>query len=170
MLKNKALAVIIGVVIVIVLLTGGYILLFGKQPQTEQKQEKQVEAVSTKVEDLKPDDIDLKLDASPDKKKVQFSIGKMSGIKAITYELTYDADPSEQDKAEGGEDIRIPRGITGDAKFKTGESSYMSPWIDLGSCSKNVCKYDKGVTSVNLLLKIVNTNNKVFSTEKNLDL
>lgn len=170
MLKNKkSLIIIASVIVVIALLAGGY-FVFAKKPTTTTPSAESPKTVDSGPVDLSSDDIGLKITSSADSKKIQFIIEKLSDIKSVSYELTYDADPSEQDKSEGGGDQRIQRGITGEAKFKQGDSRYESPWIDLGSCSKNVCKYDAGVTSVDLLLKIVKTDNKVYSTEKKLDL
>ena len=96
-------------------------------------------------------------------------IDKLVGMKAVSYELTYQADPSIQEQADGAEE-RVQRGVVGEAKFKPGERNYSSPWLDLGSCSKNVCKYDAGVKSVNLVLKITKDNGKVYQAEGNLQL
>jgi hypothetical protein len=167
MLKNKKTQIIIGVILVILLLGGGYFLFLNKsstRPQTDQSQ-----SVNTGPLNLSADEIGLKLTATPDKKKIQFSIGKLAGIKAVSYELTYEADSTQQEISEGG-DSKIQRGVTGEAKFNKGDSSYESPWLDLGSCSKNVCRYDAGVSSVNIILKITKDDDKIYQTQQKLDL
>lgn len=167
MLKNKNLLIIIGVVILILLSAGGYFLFAGKAPAKPAVT--QTQTADTGPQKLNPEDIGLKISASPDKQKVKYEIAKLQGIKSVSYELTYEADASQQDISEGSEP-RIQRGVTGDADLKSGTSSYTSAWLDLGSCSKNVCKYDKGVKSVNMIFKITKTDNKVYSVEKSLDL
>lgn len=125
--------------------------------------------ININIENISPEELGLTMKASPDKQKVQFAIARMSDIKAVSYELTYEADSTDAERSEGSED-RIPRGITGEAEFESGSSKYTSPWLDLGSCSRNVCKYDKGVEKVDLILKITKDNNKVYQAETSLEL
>lgn len=120
------------------------------------------------VQTLKAEDIGLTLEASPDKKKVKFAIEKADGIKTLEYEVTYEANSTAQEQSEGGED-RVQRGITGEEQVKGG-SSYESPWLDLGSCSKNVCRYDTGVETVNITLKLVKDDGKTYLVEDSLEL
>lgn len=167
MLKNKTAKIITGVVLFIILILAGYFFL-ARQPAPKTPAE-QSQPLDIGPESLDPEEIALELTATPDKKKIQFTIGKLSGIKSVSYELTYEADSTDQEISEGG-DERIQRGITGEAKLKMGDAKYKSPLLDLGSCSKNVCRYDKGVNSVNLILKIVKDNDKVYQVEKDLEL
>ncbi len=166
MLKNKKTLIIIGIILIIILLISGLLFLKNKAAS---KQSETNQSRSDVVEELSPSQIGLKIEASPDKKKIRFTIDKLAGIKAVSYELTYEADPSTQEKADGAEE-RVQRGIVGEAKFKSGDSKYSSSWLDLGSCSKNICKYDIGVKSVSLVLKITKDNRKIYQTEGNLEL
>ena len=166
MLKNKTTLITIGVILIIILLIGG-VLLFKNKAASKQSEPTQFR--SDVVEELSSSQIGLKIEASPDKKKIRFTIGKLAGIKSASYELTYEADPSTQEKADGAEE-RVQRGVVGEAKFHSGDSKYSSPWLDLGSCSKSVCKYDVGIKSVNLVLKITKDNGKIYQTEGNLEL
>jgi hypothetical protein len=165
MLQNKKILISIGIIVVIVLIAGGFFIFKNKTsaPKPESTQQSGV------VEKLSAIQIGLKIEASSDKKKIRFSIGKLTGIKAASYELTYEADPSAQEKADGEEE-RVQRGVVGDAKFRAGDSSYSSPWLDLGSCSKNICKYDVGVKSIKLVLKITKDHGKVYQAEGSLEL
>lgn len=168
MLKNKTTLLIIMALVLLLLLGGGY-FLFARQSGPKETTSQIQSQIDTGPQNLSPEEIDLELKATNDNKKVQFTIGKLLGIKAVSYELTYEADSTEKERSEGG-DARIQRGITGEAKLKSGDSTYKSPQLDLGSCSKNVCRYDKGVDSVSLVLKITKTNNKIYQVEKELDL
>ncbi len=159
---NKKIIILILIAVAVVLLVAGF-LYFNKSAvnvQTDQNQ-----SMDTDIQELSPEDIGLELSASPDRNKVQFKISNLSDIIEVAYELNYEADSSEKDISEGAE-ARIQRGVTGEAKLNPGDSEYQSPWLDLGSCSKNVCRYDKGVNSVNIILKITKDNNKIYKTEK----
>lgn len=146
------------------LLISGF-LIFGRKAKTVQQDTTQDQT----VQKLSAEDLGLIITPKPDKKAIKFSISKASDIKSIEYELTYEADSTAQEISEGGE-ARVQRGITGDAKIDSGKGSYESEWLDLGSCSKNICRYDTGVKSVSLTLKIVKQDGKVYQSEKSLDL
>lgn len=159
MFKNKNVQIGLGVVLVAAVLLGGYFFVAGKSKDVEQEEPGYQEAA---VETISPESIGLTIEVSKDKKKVKFMIAKATGIKTIEYELTYEADSTAQEQSEGGED-RVQRGITGDAKVTTG-ASYESEWLDLGSCSKNVCRYDKGVEKIDLTLKLIKSDGKTYQT------
>lgn len=166
-MRNKKIFIPSVLALLIVVLIGVYVMFFNSQ--SGKSSDLSPTPISINIENISPEEIGLTVKASPEKQKVQFAITKMSDIKAVSYELTYEADSTEAERSEGSED-RIPRGITGEAEFKQGSDKYSSPWLDLGSCSKNVCKYDKGVEKVDLILKITKNNNKVYQAETSLEL
>ncbi|HZE87047.1 MAG TPA: hypothetical protein VE090_02455 [Methylomirabilota bacterium] len=166
MFKKRTIQIVVGVVLVVLVAGGGYFYLANKskaKPQEDQSQSQDI------VQKLSPDAIGLTLTSKPDNKSVKFAIAKISGIKSIEYELTYEADSTAQEQSEGGE-ARVQRGITGQAQINGSDSTYESPWLDLGSCSRNVCHYDTGVKSVDLTLKIIKIDGKTYEVEKTLDL
>jgi|SRR5579885_2223306 len=165
-MKNKNVVIILAVVVILIVLGGGYFLFAKKSNTTSQNTQPQDMDV---VQTLSPDAIGLSLTASPDKKKVKFTVAKLAGIKSIEYQLTYEADATQEEKNEGAEG-QVQRGITGDAKINSGDSSYESPWLDLGTCSSGTCRYDTGVTSVDLILKVTKSDGKVYQVEKKLNL
>jgi hypothetical protein len=165
MFKNKNVRIAIGVVLGVVLLLGGLYFFANRSTSVPVDKTSNENAVQT----IKPEEIGLKMEASPDKKKVKFSIKKADGIKSMEYELVYEADLPPADRVEGGED-RVTRQVAGDADIKAGDSSYASQWLDLGSCSKAVCKYDQGVTKIDITLKIVKSDNKVYQVIDSLNL
>jgi len=165
MLKNTNVQIFIGVAIIVAVLLGAYFFITAKS----KKVEKVASEPDTTIHTLSPEAIGLSIEAKPDNKAVKFIIKKAEGIKSIEYQLKYEADSTAQERSEGGED-RVERGITGEATIDAGESTYESPWLDLGSCSNNICRYDKGVTSVELTLKIIKSDKKIYQVEDSLKL
>jgi hypothetical protein len=164
-MKNKQLVIIL-VVLVIIIGAGGFYFLNHKSAPAQEEETANTQDV---VQTLSPEQLGLTITPKSDMKAIKFSISKASGIKSIEYQATYEADSTAEEKGEGG-DARVQRGITGDATLEGGKSSYESPWLDLGSCSRNVCRYDKGVESVDLTLKIVKLDGKTYQVEKKTDL
>lgn len=150
-MNNKNFVIVLASILV-VLLGGGYFVLFAGKSQTTQVPQ----SAEQQILSLKPADIGLKLEARSDKKAVKFTVSKASDISSVDYELDY--------TAEGN----IPRGAVGSEKPNSGviETKY----IELGSCSSGKCKYDKGVTSVKLILKVVKTDGKIYEVQDSLSL
>lgn len=147
--------------LVVGLAAGAYFMLAGRSASTE---EEETAVDSSVVETLTADQLGLSIEAKPDGKAVKFKIEKAGDIKSLEYQVTYEADSTAQEKAEGGED-RVQRGITGEAEVEGDRLSYESEWLDLGSCSRNVCKYDSGVDSVELTLKIMKKNGRTYESQ-----
>ncbi len=165
MFKNRTVQISLGVVLVIIVLLGGYFYMNNKVKTGTEPSDAESQQV---VEKLSPDAIGLTITANSSKKAVKFAIAKLSGIKSIEYQLTYEADSTAQEQSEGGE-ARVQRGITGESKI-TSNDTYESPSLDLGSCSKNICRYDTGVKSVDLTLKVVKDDGKTYEVEKTFNL
>ncbi len=105
-----------------------------------------------------PKDIGLTMQARPDMKAVMFTISKTSGLQSVDYELTY--------TAEGNQN----RGIIGTIVIKPEDSTVTSKYLDLGTCSSGVCKFDKGVKKVNLQLAVTKTDGTKFQVNDSLSL
>ena len=147
--------IIAGVILLILLLAGGYYVIAGRNASNAPKDEEQ--AVDKGILELAPEDIGLELEALNNNQQIVFTITKPEGIKAIEYELTYVAEDEQ------------PRGVIGEIEDITGDTIESKP-LDLGSCSSGVCKYDKGVKSVELLLKITKDDNKDYQVKETLKL
>lgn len=159
--QQKKIAIFGGIgIIVIVILIGVYLVFSKKTPVSpaEQAQQQQQEEEQTVVLTIAPDDLGLSFIARTDGKAVKFSIKNPAGIQSIDYEISY--------LAKGD----IPRGAIGHVDIKPSDSTISTNYIDLGTCSSGKCKYDEGVTSVKLVLKIVKDDGKNYSTEQTLDL
>jgi hypothetical protein len=165
LLKNKTVVIVLVVVVLIIVGTGGYFLIAGS---SSSKTAQDAPIDDNVVQTLSPSAIGLKLEASSDNKKVRFTIAQASDIKAIEYELIYDANSTAEEKSEGSQ-ARVQRGITGQENISPGTATYQSSWLILGSQSSNIVRYDTGVTSVSITLKITKTNNKVYQVQDKIN-
>lgn len=159
---NKKVGIIIGVIVLLLVLGGGGYMIMGKQGVKPTPVEN---SGSQEVGTLQPQDIGLKMQLTPDKKKVKVIVEKASDIKNVEYEITYDADVPAAEKVEGGED-RVSRGFSDQAEIKG--QSYESKDFDLGSCSKNVCRYDTGVTEIKILMKVTKKDGKLYQVQDSI--
>ncbi len=150
-MNNKRLVIILSVILVVILVGGSYFLFFKKQSSAPIQTSADEQVLS-----LKPEDIGLSMAARDDKHAVKFTVSKASDITSVDYELDY--------TAEGN----IPRGAVGTETPKNG--TIETKYIELGTCSSGHCKYDAGVTSVNLVLKISKTDGKAYEVHDSLDL
>lgn len=166
LLKNKTFIIILVLVVLVIVGTGGYFLVAGS---SSSKSAENLPVDTNVVQTLSPSSIGLKLEASPDDKKVRFIIAKASTISSIEYELLYTANSTAEEMSEGAQ-ARVQRGITGQENVTSGASTYTSSWLILGSQSANVVRYDTGVKSVSITLKITETNNKVYQVQDSLNL
>jgi hypothetical protein len=164
MLKNRTNQIAIGVVLFVLLALGGFYFFMNSGAE-----EPKEEASETLVKTIQPEEIGLTMEITPDNKKVMFKIAKADGIESIEYELTYEADSTAQEQSEGGEP-RVQRGITGEADIESGASSFESEELDLGSCSRNVCRYDTGVDKVDMTLKLTKNDGNIYNVEDSLEL
>lgn len=164
MLKNRSTQIALGVVLLVLVGLGGFYFLANRTAE-----EPEEAASETLVKTIKPEEIGLSIEVTPDKKKVMFKIAKAEGIESIEYELVYEADSTAQERSEGGED-RVQRGITGEADIETGATTFESEELDLGSCSRNVCRYDTGVGSVDITLKLTKDDGNIYNVEDTLSL
>jgi hypothetical protein len=94
---------------------------------------------------------------------LNLNIKRTAKYKAINYELAYRADSdtvaNNESLVEGEGDAGIDRGVVGDIQIDpTGEKLQpeYNQEILFGTCSKNVCKYDKGVENGTLTIHLTN--------------
>lgn len=157
-LKNKIL--LIGIIVVVLVLgVGGFLFL---QSRNNAAPETVIEEVS-EVKPLKPEDIGLELSIIEDNKKIQMEASKLDGISSIEYDVSYDAEVTED-----GEDFVATRGVTG--TIDTSGESTITKEIDLGTCSRNVCKYDKVVSEVTFNIRVNFANGEVGGIETTVPL
>lgn len=161
--KNKIILTIILVVLVLVGI--GVFLVFGKGKVVVQ----QALDVSEKpVKKISADDIGLSLVPRNDKKAIILQISKLDGISSLEYEVTYDAKVTDTtgDEQSG----TTQRGVVGSPiAVKSGDSE-IKRTIDLGTCSRNICKYDNVVSAVKFVIKVTYSNGDVGSVEEEITL
>jgi len=131
------------------------------------------------IKDMGPlEEVDLSFDAegpypllSPrrDGNALVLNLKRTSSYDSISYELAYTSTPQEtivkgtkiSDDGEGGRvSGSIDRGVRGTIDTKEKKGEYQQE-ILFGTCSKNVCKYDKGVENGTLTL-IIRKGNKAY--------
>lgn len=154
---NKYKIIILIILGMLILFGGGYYILIGSK-SSSMNQTTQTVPTPEVIPTINPDDLGLKLTARSDGKAVKFEISNIKDIESIEYELTY--------LAKGN----IPRGTIGSIEVQPSDTKIETKYLDLGSCSSGKCKYDEGVTSVKLVLKITKKDGSVYSAEKSLDL
>lgn len=158
--KNKILVIIIALVI-ITGVAGGY-FIFKKGPQ-QQSPAQQVQEKPVKT--LKAEDIGLTLILRGDNRAVDMKIAKPAGISTIEYEVSYDATVTE-----AGQTSTLPRGVVGSPiQIKPTDTS-LNREILLGTCSANVCKYDKVASDIKFVIKVTYSNGDVGSIEQSVAL
>ncbi|OGH16775.1 MAG: hypothetical protein A3C30_00330 [Candidatus Levybacteria bacterium RIFCSPHIGHO2_02_FULL_40_18] len=149
----KKNALIVGLIVVVVLGIGGFFVWnqFQSQTLTPKGEEQQ------NVKQMSPEDIGLELTLRSDGKAVIVKATKVEGIKSFEYELTYDAQVTED-----GESATVPRGAVGELTIRGGIAQAE---VDLGTCSANVCKYDKVVSDVKVVIKVNFENGEIGAVE-----
>lgn len=148
-MHNKKLLMGIAVMVLAVLIVGGFFVLSSKKAPNSTQQTSQEEQVLT----LKPEDIGLELSLSDDSKKVTMEVTKVDGITSLEYQLLYN---SKDD---------VPRGVIGTIDVK---GNTIKKEIVLGTCS-DVCHYDEDISDIKIIVKVVKTNGKIYQVEKFLE-
>ena len=156
-MKRDKLIIIAGGVLLIFLIAAGYYFFLAKKPspQASTPVPEQTEEV---IPTISPDELGLTFIARKDGKAVKFEITNAQDIESVDYEISY--------LTEG----EIPRGVIGSITKAEGEETISIDYEPLGSCSSGKCKYDTGVSSVKLVLKITKSDGKAYQAEKTLEL
>jgi hypothetical protein len=149
--------IIIGIVAFLILLIGVGGFFYFKSQNSGNDEASTEEVSQTVAKKVSAEEIGLTLTPTQNNQVIMMSITKLSGIESLDYEVTYDA-------IENGETVE--RGAIGTVELK-GESS-IDRKIDLGTCSRNVCKYDKGVKSVKFVLRINYKDGSVGEVNENV--
>jgi hypothetical protein len=160
-MDKKKIIKIGGVIVILLIVGGGIFVLSSKKPEISQ----QITVQDQTVQTLLPKDIGLKLTTINGNKKVKVIVEKVSDIKSLEYDIIYDADIPESELATGEQGGKVERGFNDQTIIKTSDTKYESKEYILGSCSKNVCRYDTGVTSVSILMKVTKRDGNVYQVK-----
>lgn len=158
---NRKVLVIVGAVVLLLILGGGFFILSSKKNTATETPT----TTDQTIQKLSPSDIDLQLTMSSDNKKVKVIVGNVTDITSLEYEITYDADIPASELAPGEEGGQVERGFSDEAKITSADKKYESKYFDLGSCSKNVCRYDTGVKEIKILMKVTKHDGKLYEVQ-----
>ena len=153
LLKDKRIAAIGAIVLVIIVLVAGFLFLSHKT--ASQTNQTGVDALPTQVPvpTISASDLGFTIKYGQGGKTVIASVANIDGISGIDYELSY--------TSKGN----IPRGAIGSFDLT---KKPVSKEITLGTCS-DVCHYDQNVSNIKIVLKITKTNGNVFESQATLD-
>jgi len=137
MKKTTVIALVVFLALGII---GGIVLAAFKNKKNSSS-EKPMPTPQQIMEELPAEELPLVwLTPSANKHEVVLEIKNIKNATSLEYELTYLSK-------------EIPRGVVGTINLKEGEAS-ITRKILLGTCSRNVCKYDEGVTGGTLTLRL----------------
>jgi hypothetical protein len=155
-MKNKMTLIYAGLALLL-LVTGGIVwkVIGGKAPVTPVKEEQVVEI-------LPPVDaaviVTVKKSTSAANTVVMGVAGLSGKMVSIGYELSYES----QGLVKGVNSGSKPIDVAGKETFERD--------IYLGTCSRNVCKPDAGVTKVSVVMEFTGTDGKKSQFSKDYDL
>lgn len=155
---------IVGVIALVLLLGGGFFVLSSRNNAPVEE-----DVTTDTIQSLSPEDIGLSLVAREDKKAVKIVVEKTEDLQSLEYEITYEADIPESELPEGETGGRVERGFSGEEQVTPGKT-YESKFLDLGSCSRNVCRYDTNVEEVAIMMKVTKKDGKIYQVEDTLSL
>jgi len=133
---KKKLTIIL-IIVAVILIIGGIFLIRGrnKNQTAEENQQEQKKTLETPLVDRPY----VVLIPRADGREFTMEISRIKNAKTIEYELVYES--------QG-----LSRGVIGSIELSSGETE-VSRKLLLGSCSKDVCKYDEGVEQGSLTLR-----------------
>lgn len=163
-LKSKGILVGVGILIIASIIIFFSVFPKGTSTQKQAPEKTKVEEMQS-IKQLSATDIGLTLTLRSDKKAINMVIANLSGIQSIEYEATYDVEVKD-----GKDTLKVPRGIGPSTIELTSADKQIIRELELGTCSKNVCKYDKVVSDITFLIKVNFQNGDVGSVEQKVQL
>ena len=154
LLKNKKILISAGIIVLILILGGAALLVLGKGSKADTDQTVNQEAAQVPVLTLQPTDIGLTFVPDENMQRGTMTITKTADIASVDYQLTYTAIVSGEP---------VSRGTIGHVDVKT-KGQKISQQMVFGTCS-DVCHYDNGITDIKLIVKVTNTDGKIYQVE-----
>jgi len=154
----KKTTILIIIILIVMLIAGGFIFsktLSNKGPKATPTPTPKENIIET----IPNDSLNIKLEPRYDKKAVTIITEGLleKGFKEFEYEISYDT----EDGLTQGSFSREPITITNNPFERE---------ILLGTCSKNVCKYDKGVKNIKLTFRLKDNGGKTKIWEKEFNI
>ncbi len=135
---KKAALILVPVLLIVVL--GGFFFLKSRSASPGGPAPTTTPQSGFTVPEAQEKGVEVSLTPRYDNKAVILKVDKLpADVTSVEYELAYEA--------KGG----LPRGVLGKIEVKSQGTILRE--ILLGTCSRNVCVYDEGVTKVKLTLK-----------------
>ena len=136
---KKKLAIILPIIGILLIIAGIFLIRAKKKTTTSGEPSSQQKSLETPMEDRPY----VVLIPRADGKEFTLEISRIKNAKTIEYELVYES--------QG-----LSRGVIGSVELSSGETE-VSRKLLLGTCSRDVCKYDEGVEQGNLTLRFRGT-------------
>ena len=155
LLKNKVVLVVAGVIVLLILVGGLFLLTSKKSTPTQDTANTNAIPTQIPIPTITADSIGLTLKAGTGGKTAIATVANPAGISDLEFTLTYLA-------LVNGEDVE--RGVTGKLTIT---SKSASKEITLGTCS-DVCHYDTGVKNLKLILKVTKDDGKIYQADASL--
>lgn len=157
--KNRNLSIAAGVVIVLVVVAGVFIILSASKKSANQQTNEPSTATDQPILKIAPADLGITLTAGAGNKTAILGVTDTKDITSLDYELSYMATVNG---------AQVARGAIGHIDIKT-KGKAVKQEITLGTCS-DVCHYDVGVTDIKVTLKINKSDGKTYQADLALSL
>lgn len=148
--------VVVVIIILILLVLGGWMVFFRNN-----KQSTELIPEPTSAQSFLPIGDDVQVDFKPNsartKATLSIRVSNGAGVNSLEYEVLYETDGLVKGVNSGSTPIEIDP--------KTGK---VERELDFGTCSSGVCRYDKNVGTITLIVRFDTTSgNKIFKKEYN---
>ncbi|HUD45113.1 MAG TPA: hypothetical protein VMR41_06220 [Patescibacteria group bacterium] len=170
--SRNVLIAIVAVLILLVVGGGGYFFLSSHNNAANSNTTADAQDDQTPTAgNLQPSDIGLQLVLRADNQAIKFTANKLDGVKTLEWTFTYDADIPASDQTADNAGSKVTQEFGSDSPVNVeGKSSYDSGFRELGTCSSGHCRYDTGITSVSLVMKVTKTDGKVYQIQDSINL
>jgi hypothetical protein len=154
---KKTLVILSGILIILLGITGFFVYKTITRPPVSQQKDEEVKTTDI-VELDKSITVSVAQSKAKDNTVILLIKGMKNSMSTLEYELSYES----QGLVRGVNNGSKPIDISGKDEFERE--------IYLGTCSRNVCKPDVGVTKVTLVLEFMGLTGKKSQFNKDFDL
>ncbi len=174
LLQNRKVLILFIVILVLLILAGGFFFLSAKNissQNAENANSSSGQSQEQMIGTMQPSDIGLQMVLRSDGKAIRFTADKLDGIKTLEWNFTYQADIPVADQTADNAGSKVTQEFGSDSPVNVdGKSSYASEFRELGTCSSGHCRYDTGITSVDLIMKVTKTDGSVYQIKDSINL